>query len=79
MDTTTYIQEVAKSVRSQMEDKGESILSLSEKAHIPYTTLWRRTSGDNPFTIKDLAIIATILDTTPDTFLPKIGTAASAA
>lgn len=79
MDTTTYIQEVAKSVRTHMECEGESILSLSKKTLIPYTTLQRRVSGDHPFTIRDLAVIANTFDTTPDAFLPKVSSAANAA
>lgn len=57
-------QVVATIVRQTMEEQGLSVKSLSEKTHIPRTTLARRLAGGSPFTLNELDAIAAQLGQT---------------
>lgn len=69
MDRAKYTAAVAESVTRRMEEQGESILSLSNKTGIPYSTLRRRCLGLKTFTVDDLAAIGLVLDLDPADFL----------
>lgn len=68
MDTAKYTKAVAESVTQHMTKQGESVLSLSAKTGIPYSTLRRRTLGSSPFTVQELADIGRVLGLEPGDF-----------
>lgn len=62
MDPRTGASQVAEAVRRAMEQRGVSQLGLAEATLIPRATLIRRLQGVTPFTITELALIASHLD-----------------
>lgn len=52
-------------VSAAIESAGETVLGISQLTRIPRTTLIRRLDGLTPFTIAELAAIATALDISP--------------
>ena len=63
MDSTTYAAAVAAKIRTAIEEKGISVLSVATSTGIPRTTLDRRFKSDGaaPFTVREIKKIANIL------------------
>lgn len=61
MDKLTYVATVAERVAVAMEAKERSQVWLSDQTGIPRTTLIRRLSGHAPFTLAEIAAIASAL------------------
>ena len=64
MDTNETTKAVAEAVREHIAIAGETQLSIAEVTGIPRTTLMRRLSGVTPFTVAELAAIASALGCT---------------
>jgi len=62
MDTKNYANAVAKAVSEAIKAGGKTQVGISEKTGIPRATLARRLSGLTPFTVAELAAIATVLE-----------------
>lgn len=65
-DTTAR---TAAKVESAREDAGLTRLDLSEAAGIPYSTLHRKLSGKQSFTLDDIDVIADIFAVDPISLL----------
>lgn len=76
MVTPNSGQVVASIVAQTMERKGLTVLALAESTGIPRTTLIRRLSGKQPFTVNELADVADVLGTTSTEILQAAETAA---
>ena len=63
VDSTTYAAAVAAKIRTAIEEKGISVLSVATSTGIPRTTLDRRFKSDGaaPFTVREIKKIANIL------------------
>lgn len=62
MDTKNYAKTVAKAVSEAIKAGGKTQVEISTKTGIPRATLARRLSGLTPFTVAELAAIATELE-----------------
>ncbi|TFD27475.1 helix-turn-helix domain-containing protein [Cryobacterium cryoconiti] len=63
---TDFPQRVAQYVDSAIRDAGENTKSVAEGTGIARMTLARRLTGSTPFTVAEVARIATHLGTTPE-------------
>ena len=66
MDSTTYAATVAANIKTEMNNKGRSVLSVAEATGIPRSTLLRRfnSEGMSAFTVREIKAIADDLGTT---------------
>lgn len=69
-------QAVADIVSQAMQDKGLTVLGLSEATHIPRTTLNRRLAGTQAFTVNELTDVAEVLGMTVTEILTAAESAA---
>lgn len=58
MDTLPASQRVALAVRDHLRQAGKTQLDIVDATGIPRTTLNRRMTGNSPFTISELELIA---------------------
>lgn len=63
-------RETAARVQTALDAAGRSTLALSEQTGIPRTTLLRRLTGTSPFTVDELALIASNLDIEVHSLIP---------
>ena len=70
MDTSTASHRVALAVREQLRKSGKTQLDVVDATGIPRTTLNRRMTGNSPFTVNELDLIASFLDVSVSTLLP---------
>ncbi len=63
MDSTAYAAAVAANIKTAIEKKGISVLSVATDTGIPRTTLDRRFKSDGaaPFTVREIKKIANLL------------------
>lgn len=61
MVTPPSTQTVAGRVRSAMEEQGQTEKGLADATGIPRTTLRRRLTGNSPFTLNELDVLAPLL------------------
>lgn len=64
MDTLPASQRVALAVRDHLRQAGKTQLDVVGATGIPRTTLNRRMTGNSPFTITELELIAAFLGVT---------------
>jgi hypothetical protein len=74
MDSSLYQRSLAAEVASAIERADQSTLSVSNATGIPRTTLIRRLNGNSPFTVTELADIATFIDMSPVELLRAVDT-----
>lgn len=74
MDIT---RETARRVQAALDFAGRTPLAVSEQTGIPRTTLLRRLTGTSPFTVGELALIATFLDIPVHSLIPATDNAES--
>lgn len=72
MDSSLYQRTLAAEVASAIERAEQSTLSVSNATGIPRTTLIRRLNGNSPFTVTELADIATFIDMSPVDLLKTV-------
>ena len=68
-NTTDASRRVAAAVSAALGDSDISILSAAESTGIPRSTLTRRLTGNSPFTIVELELIARLVGVSVEHFI----------